>query len=69
MEFVSKFTEHDLTPGMLDTAFSIRSAHAAQLIPVIEYCSIVTASVFALYRLVVAVFIFLIDFSSHKFLQ
>jgi hypothetical protein len=34
MELVSRLTEHDVTPGTLDTAFSTRLLHAAQLIPV-----------------------------------
>src|SRR5699024_5365803 len=40
MEFVRRLTEHDDTPGTLDTAFSTRALHAAQLIPVTVYCSI-----------------------------
>src|SRR5699024_9081825 len=40
MELVSRLTEQDVTPGTLDTAFSTRALHAAQLIPVTLYCSI-----------------------------
>ena len=40
MEFVSRLTEQDVTPGTLLTAFSTRVLHAAQLIPVTLYCSI-----------------------------
>ena len=34
MEFVRRLTEHDVTPGTLDTAFSTLFWHAAQLMPV-----------------------------------
>lgn len=34
MEFVSRLTLHDVTPGTLETAFSTRALQAAQLIPV-----------------------------------
>ena len=44
MELVSRLTEHDVTPGTLDTAFSTRLLHAAQLIPVTRYCSIFSPS-------------------------
>ena len=40
MELVSKLTEHESTPGTLDTAFSTRALQAAQLMPVTLYCSI-----------------------------
>ena len=40
MELVSRLTEQEVTPSTLDTAFSTRALHAAQLIPVTEYCSI-----------------------------
>ena len=38
IELVSRFTEHDVTPSIFDTAFSTRALHAAQLIPVTSYC-------------------------------
>ena len=44
MELVSRLTEHEVTPGTLDTAFSTRLLHAAQLIPVTRYCSIFSPS-------------------------
>ena len=34
IEFVRRLTEHEVTPGTPDTAFSTRPEHAAQLIPV-----------------------------------
>jgi hypothetical protein len=34
MEFVSRLTEQDVTPGTPETAFSTRPEHAAQLMPV-----------------------------------
>ena len=40
IEFVSKLTEQLVTPGTADTAFSTLELQAAQLIPVILYCSI-----------------------------
>ncbi len=40
IEFVSRLTEQDVTPGTFETAFSTRVLHAAQLIPVTVYCSI-----------------------------
>ena len=40
IELVRRLTEHDVTPGTLDTAFSTRVLHAAQLMPVTVYCSI-----------------------------
>ena len=40
MELVSRLTEQEVTPGTLDTAFSTRALHAAQLMPVTLYCSI-----------------------------
>ena len=40
MEFVSRLTEHSVTPGTFETAFSTRAWQAAQLIPVTVYCSI-----------------------------
>ena len=40
IEFVSRLTEQEITPGTLETAFSTRVWQAAQLIPVIVYCSI-----------------------------
>ena len=41
MEFVSRLTAHEVTPGTVETAFSTRAEHAAQLMPVIEYCVMV----------------------------
>ena len=38
--FVRRLTEHESTPATLDTAFSTLAWHAAQLIPVTIYCSI-----------------------------
>ena len=40
IEFVSRLTEQDVTPGTFETAFSTRVLHAAQLIPVILYLSV-----------------------------
>ena len=40
IEFVSKFTEQEVTPGTPKTAFSTLALHAAQLIPLTLYCSI-----------------------------
>ena len=40
MEFVSRLTEQDVTPGTLETAFSTRALHAAQLMPVTLNCFI-----------------------------
>ena len=41
IELVSRLTEHEVTPSTFKTAFSMRAAHAAQLIPVTAYCSII----------------------------
>src|SRR5699024_3406723 len=41
IELVSRLTEQDVTPGTLETAFSTRALHAAQLMPVTLYCSII----------------------------
>ena len=38
MELVSRLTEHAVTPGTFDTAFSTRAEQAAQLMPVTLYC-------------------------------
>ena len=43
IELVSKLTEHALTPGTLETAFSTLVLQAAQLMPVTLYCSIKNA--------------------------
>ena len=40
IEFVSRLTEQEVTPGTLLTAFSTLLLQAAQLIPVTVYCSI-----------------------------
>ena len=40
IEFVSRLTAQDVTPGTPETAFSTRLEHAAQLMPVTWYCSI-----------------------------
>ena len=40
MELVKRLTEHDVTPGTFETAFSTRALQAAQLMPVTEYCFI-----------------------------
>ena len=40
MEFVSRFTEQEVTPGTAFTAFSTRALQAAQLMPVTLYCFI-----------------------------
>jgi hypothetical protein len=40
MELVKRLTEHEVTPGTFETAFSTRALHAAQLMPVTVYCSI-----------------------------
>ena len=40
MELVRRLTEHDVTPGTFETAFSTRALQAAQLMPVTEYCFI-----------------------------
>ena len=40
IEFVSRLTEQEFTPGTFDTAFSTRALHAAQLIPVTSNCFI-----------------------------
>ena len=45
IEFVSRLTEHDVTPGTLLTAFSTRAEQAAQLMPVTLYCVIACSSV------------------------
>ena len=37
---VSRFTEHEVTPSTLETAFSTRELQAAQLMPVTLYCFI-----------------------------
>ena len=42
-EFVSRLTAHEETPGTAETAFSTRAEHAAQLMPVTEYCVMVFA--------------------------
>ncbi len=42
IELVSRETATESTPGTLCTAFSTLATHAAQLIPVTLYCSIVT---------------------------
>ena len=39
IEFVSRLTVHELTPSTAETAFSTLAEHAAQLIPLTEYCS------------------------------
>ena len=44
MVIISRLTEQAVTPGTLFTAFSTRALHAAQLIPVTLYCSIVYSS-------------------------
>ena len=44
MELVSRLTEHSVTPGTFETAFSTRALHAAQLMPVTLYCFIIYAS-------------------------
>ena len=44
MELVSRLTEQDVTPGTPQTAFSTLALHAAQLIPVTLYCSIMPSS-------------------------
>ena len=41
IEFVSRLTLQESTPGTFDTAFSTLAWHAAQLMPVTIYCSIV----------------------------
>ena len=43
MAFVSRLTEHDVTPGTFDTAFSTLALQAAQLMPVMLYCSIASS--------------------------
>ena len=43
IEFVSRLTAHEVTPGTAETAFSTRAEHAAQLMPVTEYCVMVFA--------------------------
>ena len=40
MEFVKRLTVQDVTPGTLETAFSTRALHAAQLMPFTLNCSI-----------------------------
>ena len=40
MEFIRRFTEHEVTPSTFETAFSTLALHAAQLMPVTLYCSI-----------------------------
>ena len=40
VEWVRRFTEQEVTPSTSETAFSTRAVQAAQLIPVIVYCSI-----------------------------
>ena len=45
IEFVSRLTEQDVTPGILLTAFSTRAEQAAQLMPVTLYCVIACSSV------------------------
>jgi len=40
MELVKRLTEHDVTPGTPETAFSTLAEQAAQLIPVTLYCFI-----------------------------
>ena len=39
IEFVSRLTAHEVTPGTAETAFSTRAEHAAQLMPVTESVS------------------------------
>ena len=41
IELVSRLTEQAVTPGTLPTAFSTRAEQAAQLIPVMVYCSMI----------------------------
>ena len=48
MELVSRLTEQLSTPGTALTAFSTRALHAAQLMPVTLYCSILFTSVIPL---------------------
>ena len=43
-ELINKLTEQEETPSSFETACSTRAAHAAQLIPVTLYCSIVPSS-------------------------
>ena len=45
IEFVSRLTEQDVTPGTPLTAFSTRAEQAAQLMPVTLYCVIACSSV------------------------
>ncbi len=40
IELVRRDTEHEVTPGTFETAFSTRAWHAAQLMPVTTNCSI-----------------------------
>ena len=40
IEFVSRLTEHEVTPSTVETAFSTRALQAAQLIPVTLNCFI-----------------------------
>ena len=42
MVLVSRLTEHDVTPGTAETAFSTRALQAAQLMPVTMYLSILS---------------------------
>ena len=44
MEFVSRLTAQEVTPGTAETAFSTRAWQAAQLMPVTVYCFINKAS-------------------------
>ena len=44
IEFVKRLTEQPVTPGTFNTAFSTRALHAAQLMPVTLYCSILNPS-------------------------
>gem|GEM_PF-5650336 len=41
IELVRRLTEHEVTPGTPFTAFSTLALHAAQLMPVTLYCSII----------------------------
>ena len=41
MELVSRLTETESTPGTFATAFSTLAWHAAQLMPVTMYCSMI----------------------------
>ena len=47
IEFVSRLTAHEVTPGTAETAFSTRAEHAAQLMPVTLYCFISSSLLYA----------------------